>query len=408
MRGHVTFTNSVANSLDRLGLRGSDGEIPRGGIQDHRRDDTPPGRRSGCRYAPRWCHRRSGQPHGTDHPGWAPGGRSTTRLPHRSATPAGQIIGAVLVFRDDTERREYERRLIDSSKLVVRMNSWPCCCTSCVQPSGPRSSRLFPSWRHRRPKVTLLVGRDVLNRQVGHLTYLLDDLLDGVAHCPWQDRPPKGADRHRWDHQPRRRIRATPTRRASSHRLETVVSSGTKRPEADPVRLEQVLVNLLSNAAKLYPAQWPYQALRRVRRRSRPLSGWKTKAGVSSLQGKIAHDLLNRLVQGERTLARTEGGLGIGLTIVKYLVELHVVAASRPEARAGIRERIHRAPLPIPDGGNLRRWTYLPASRAPLAPPPPPSQATRILIIDDNKDLAQSLARNSLKLMYYGGTNVGP
>jgi signal transduction histidine kinase len=90
--------------------------------------------------------------------------------------------------------------------------------------------------------------------------------------------------------------------------------------EADPVRVEQVVVNLLSNAAKYTPAGGSIDVSTSVEKNEAVLRVRDTGIG-------IAHDLLPRLfglfVQGERTSHVRAGGLGIGLALVRWLVELH-------------------------------------------------------------------------------------
>ena len=89
--------------------------------------------------------------------------------------------------------------------------------------------------------------------------------------------------------------------------------------EADPDRLEQVLVNLLNNAAYTPPGGL-------IRLSAFPEEGQVVLRVADNGRGippESLNELFDLFVQGERTLGRSEGGLGIGLTIVKRLVELH-------------------------------------------------------------------------------------
>jgi PAS domain S-box-containing protein len=312
---------------------------------------------------------------------------------HDSAAPirdaAGEIIGAVLVFRDDTERREYERRLLESARrkdeflamLGHELRNPLGAIKSAVSILETPEAEGHHAW-----------GRDVLNHQVDHLSHLLDDLLDVariargrvVLRKEMIDvdaviRHAVESVRHLFDER--------------NHRLAIVVSPGMRRLEADPVRLEQVLVNLLNNAAKYTPTGGRIGLSARVEGDQVVIRVEDNGSGISR---ERLPTIFEPFAQGERTLARTEGGLGIGLTIVTSLVELHggSVRASSPGPGLG---SVFTMCLPVPESPSPE-VEMLPASRPPLAPPP--RYATRILIIDDNRDLAHSLAR-LLKYMGY-------
>jgi CheY-like chemotaxis protein/two-component sensor histidine kinase len=150
---------------------------------------------------------------------------------------------------------------------------------------------------------------------------------------------------------------------------------------ADAARLEQVVVNLLTNAAKytnegghvwLTVKQEGDEAVLRVR-----------DTGVG-----IAPELLPRIfdlfTQAERSLARSEGGLGIGLALVQRLVELH---RGRVEAHSSL-------------GRGSEFIVRLPVVMSPEPPPSPPTEkptptgrCCRVLVVEDNVDSAESLAQ---------------
>jgi CheY-like chemotaxis protein/anti-sigma regulatory factor (Ser/Thr protein kinase) len=147
--------------------------------------------------------------------------------------------------------------------------------------------------------------------------------------------------------------------------------------DADPARLRQVIANLLTNAAKYTPAGG-HVSVRAVR------EGGQARVEVKDDGIGIAPDLLPRIfetfVQGERGIDRSQGGLGLGLSIVKSLVALH---GGRIEARS--------------DGvGKGSAFTFWIAARAGDVPresgPPPvreaPDRVRRVLVVDDNEDAA--------------------
>src|SRR6185312_15301767 len=157
--------------------------------------------------------------------------------------------------------------------------------------------------------------------------------------------------------------------------------------EADPTRLEQMLVNLLTNAAKytegdgqisLTAVQEGEEIVFRVR-----------DSGVG-IPPELLARVFDLFAQGDRTLARSEGGLGIGLTLVRTLAEMHGGAISATSEGPGKGSEF-----------TLR----LPAMKTPpetVENQPPQSSVertcSRILIVDDNVDTVRGLAR-LLKLL---------
>jgi CheY-like chemotaxis protein/anti-sigma regulatory factor (Ser/Thr protein kinase) len=169
---------------------------------------------------------------------------------------------------------------------------------------------------------------------------------------------------------------------ARKQTLQVNVSSEPVPVEADFTRLSQVVMNLLNNAAKYTPhggqirisvGREGQNAVVRVR---------DTGIGMSAELRAHAFDLF---VQGDRSLDRAEGGLGIGLTLVKRLIELHggsVEALSDGPGQGS--EFVFR--LPLLD--QAPRSAVTPTNGARSAPP----VRRRILIVDDNRDSAQTMA----------------
>ncbi len=161
--------------------------------------------------------------------------------------------------------------------------------------------------------------REIVARQCKNLARLVDDLLD-------VSRITRGKVRLRTE-----RIDAAPVVAAAveaarplldqrRHELTVSVAAGPMPLEADPTRLEQILVNLLTNAAK-YTEAGGRIAL------SAAIEGAEVVVRVKDNGAGIAPEALPRMfdlfVQGDRSLARSEGGLGIGLTLVRSLAEMH-------------------------------------------------------------------------------------
>jgi signal transduction histidine kinase len=150
---------------------------------------------------------------------------------------------------------------------------------------------------------------------------------------------------------------------------------------ADPTRLEQVLGNLLANALKYTPAGGAITV--RV-----AADGERARLDVEDTGAGIPAELLPRIfelfMQGERTLDRAQGGLGIGLTLTRALVEMHGGTVEAHSAGSG-----RGATFTI-------RLPRIPAPAAPVSPPaapPAPYRPRRILLVEDNVD-----ARDMLRL----------
>ena len=217
-------------------------------------------------------------------------------------------------------------------------------------------------------------------RQTRQLARLVDDLLDAsrITQGKIALRPePVLLD----DVVTRALETARPAIDARGHVFELSLPAEPIRLEADPARLAQVVANLLDNAAKYTPpggSIW----LTAVRDRDGiVLTVRDTGAGLAP---ELLPSLFDLFVQGDRSLARSGGGLGIGLTIVRRLVELH---GGRVEARsAGVgRGSEFVVHLPAPPPAAPAVVTPQPVPVAPSATP------LKVLLVEDNRDSAEVL-----------------
>jgi signal transduction histidine kinase len=165
--------------------------------------------------------------------------------------------------------------------------------------------------------------------------------------------------------------------------LVTDIPSGVLWLEADPTRLEQIAVNLLVNAAK-YTKTGGRLWLEARRERDEIVIELRD-SGIGIVPSKIP-EMFELFAQGERSAARSEGGLGIGLTVVRALCELHGGSVSARSEGPG-RGSTFSVRLPAADAP-----ASSPVSEAP-APPVADGAGARILIVDDNLDSAQGLGR---------------
>jgi PAS domain S-box-containing protein len=221
----------------------------------------------------------------------------------------------------------------------------------------------------------------IIDRQAAHLTRLVDDLLE-------VSRISTGRIRLKQEILDLRSIaeRAVevvrPMIMQRRHDLALSLGSAPLWLHADATRLEQVIVNLLANAAKythdggqirLSIGQEGNEAVLRVA---------DSGVGIASELLPVVFDLFT---QAERSLDRSQGGLGIGLTIVQRVVEMHGGKVEAVSAGIGHgSEFIVRLPLASSPVGTLHR----PSEEEPK----PSAVCKRVLVVDDNKDSADTLA----------------
>lgn len=150
--------------------------------------------------------------------------------------------------------------------------------------------------------------------------------------------------------------------------------------QGDPVRLNQVLVNLIDNAMKFTPDGGNIWVSLRTLETECELRVRDDGAGMAR---EFLPQIFHLFVQGERSLDRRLGGLGIGLSLVRDLVELHggTVAAHSDGAGKGS-EFVVRLP----------RLTCEPVVQEPAPAAPAAGQQQRILVVDDHVDAVKSLA----------------
>ncbi|GAB3101027.1 PAS domain-containing hybrid sensor histidine kinase/response regulator [Lysobacter terrae] len=220
--------------------------------------------------------------------------------------------------------------------------------------------------------------RDVIERQLGQLSRLVDDLLD-------ISRITKGKIRL---------LQQTLDLRAAlADAVETVDVQARRRSQSlyvettatpawvvgDRVRLVQVLSNLLHNAVKFTQPHGQISA--KLRRLEGQVEIVIRDNGPGIAPEKIA-DIFNPFVQGDQDAARSHGGLGLGLSLVQQLVTLHrgeVSASSSGQPGEGAEFRIR-----LPAAAE-------PGFRAPENAPAAQVASRRLLIVDDNRDAADSM-----------------
>jgi signal transduction histidine kinase/DNA-binding response OmpR family regulator len=299
------------------------------------------------------------------------------------ATRAAIAFGAARLYRnlqqEIQERRHAEARLEEANK---RKDEFLAMLSHELRnPLAPIGNAVEIIRRLAGSDPRLLWATDVTDRQVRQLTRLVDELLDvariGQGKIVLQTQPLE--------------LATVVTqclemqRPALTVRRQTLTQSMPAQPvwiQGDPARLQQIINNLLNNANKYTPDGGSVHV-------TVAMEGGQAMLSVRDNGMGIEAELLPRVFelfeQGKRSLDRSQGGLGVGLTLVHRLVKLHegrVEALSAGIGR-GAEFRIHLPCLPI---------------HTVAAPPPLAGTsanvplARRVLLVEDNIDVAETTA----------------
>ncbi len=204
----------------------------------------------------------------------------------------------------------------------------------------------------------------IIGRQVKHMSRLIDDLLD-VSRVTLDQ--------------------ARPLIDEKSHRIDIDLPSSPVRVRGDATRLIQAVANILNNADKFTPPAGRIGI-------SLTLEDGRARLRVRDNGSGMPPDLLPSVfelfTQGARTLARSQGGLGLGLAMVKKLVELHGGEVGAHSDGVGLGS-VFTIALPCTPVDDIERP---PASLQPGAAGAQAYRPRRVIVVDDNADGADSLA----------------
>jgi PAS domain S-box-containing protein len=226
---------------------------------------------------------------------------------------------------------------------------------------------------------------DVIVRQVKHLVRLVDDLLDvsrvARGHVTLSVAPLEAAT------VVARAAEATAGLFAErGHRLEISVPSEGLTVEGDEVRLTQVFDNLLSNAARYTPPGGVVSVTGVREEGSVVLRVRDTGVGI---EPGLLPDIFDALVQGQRGPDRAEGGLGIGLSLVRSLTELHGGTVTAHSDGPGLGSEFA---VRLPAAAAIQNHATEPT--APIgAVLDAPKNNARVLLVDDHPDVVQGISR---------------
>ena len=232
------------------------------------------------------------------------------------------------------------------------------------------------------PRATILHACNVIGRQVGNLTRQLDDLLDVArvtrglvslhpAPCALSELVAEAAEQ------------IGPLFQSKRHAFTVELPAGNVLLEVDKVRMVQVLANILDNAAKYTPPMGSISLLAVTGPGSVTITIADTGVGISE---QLLPHVFESFTQAERSPDRAQGGLGLGLALVKNLVQLHggvVLARSEGSGRGSQFAVTLPLSLPPPAGKqNVDGDAVVQAGTAAL----------QVAVVDDNQDAAQMIA----------------
>jgi two-component system CheB/CheR fusion protein len=297
----------------------------------------------------------------------------------------GRIAGWVAAITDLTDRHELEetlRRSEESLKEADRRKDefLATLAHELRNPLAPIRNAVQILRVQGPAAPDLQWAREVIDRQVQQLTHLVDDLLD-VSRIT-RGRIELRKERIELAAVLDRALEASrPVVEGAHHRLTVTFPEGPVWVAADLTRMAQVLSNLINNAAKYTRAGGNIQV-------SAGAADGKASIEVRDdgigIQAEMLSHIFDLFAQVDTSLERAQGGLGIGLTIARSLVEMH--GGSIQAASAGLgRGSAFTVRLPLAQEEDVRA--------APEADRDQETKAgLRVLVVDDNRDSADSLA----------------
>ncbi len=289
---------------------------------------------------------------------------------------AGRVVRYIGISVDITDRKRAEEALREEDRRKGHFLG--VLSHELRNPLAPIRSSIYVLDRAPPSSVEAARAKEIIRRQTSHLSRLVDDLLDVT-------RIARGKVELR-----RERLDARdPVRQASEDhrglfeqsqiRLSVVLPSCPVWIDADATRISQALGNLLQNAVKFTPPPGVVTVAVEV---DGPAAVVRVTDSGLGMEQRLIEQIFEPFVQAKQDLARTRGGLGLGLALAKGLAELHGGTVSARSEGLGFGSEF--------------------AIRLPLAPQPPARAGglaaqvrpvvRSVLIIEDNADAGRSLA----------------
>lgn len=308
----------------------------------------------------------------------------------------GKVIGAVMVFHDVKEKREasaktqreiHRRQQVEETLQATDLLKDEFLAILAHELRNPLAPirQAASIWNQANlSEEQLRWSQRVVERQSRHMSMLLDDLMDIsrikrghlILRKEWTD---LGAIVDAAIET------AGPLIRSREHQLSIHIKPPDLHLEADPVRLTQILANLLNNAAKYTPPQGRIELAASLARGNVEIRIRDNGTGIS---GELLPHIFGIFFQSTAALDRVEGGLGLGLALVKGIVALHGGEVRVASDGLGTGSEFTLL-IPVGEGPRASGSPVGSGSDNGIGAPHPLS---RILIADDNRDMADSLA----------------
>lgn len=321
---------------------------------------------NGIASGDRWMRRKDGSQF------WASGTTTALRDVH------GALLGFTKVKRDLTDRKLAEETLKRADRTKDEFLA--TLAHELRNPLAPIRNSLYIMRLAGNKDPTLGRVSEIMERQVDHMVRLVDDLLE-------VSRITRGQVELRKERIELAAVvsRAIETSRplidAGQHQLAISLPTEPVFVDGDPMRLAQVVSNLLNNAAKYTNAGGQIWLSVRNEEGQASISVRDTGIGIPAEMQPVVFEMFSQL---DRSSSRSQGGLGIGLTLVRSLVEMHSGKVHvKSDGKDQGSEFVVRLPL-------CREGT--PAAKS-AAPPIASTVLTRqrVLVVDDNRDAASSM-----------------
>ncbi|HZO01465.1 MAG TPA: ATP-binding protein [Burkholderiales bacterium] len=310
-------------------------------------------------------------------------------LLERPLNPHTLVSAVQVALRATARQREVGELLTErESALRLRDEFIAMLAHELRNPLAPMRNALYLLRAQGTADPTIQQSSAILERQIGHIVRIVDDLMD-VARL---ERGKVTLQRRRVD---LNRVVSSavdsclPAAQPRGHKVSVRLNADALPVDADAVRVEQIVCNLVHNAIKFTPA--PGEIVVETTSIGGEAVVSVQDPGVG-FEPQAAEKLFAPFLQVNPTLERSAGGLGIGLTIVRRLVELHggSVVGSSPGSAKGARFVVR---LPLAAGL---------AEPEPAQRPVLHGKRQRVVVIEDNDDIRESLT----SILQYWGHEV--
>ena len=295
----------------------------------------------------------------------------------------GEITGVLNCFYDISERSRLEKKTLEQAETLAELNTrkdefLAMLSHELRNPLAPISNAVQLLRLQKNEDPVQQRARNIIERQVGQLTHLIDDLMEvsrlttgrihlRVAHVTMNAIIKNAVETVR------------PLIDSQRHTLDISVPTEPILVNADAGRIEQVVVNLLTNAAK-YTEPGGHIWLTALQEGDDAVV--RVKDNGVGISAELLPHVFDLFTQADRSMDRSQGGLGIGLCLVQRLVEMHRGTVTAQSTLGEGSEFVVRIPV-------VQSSALSPV--VPMANASSTAQVLRVLVVDDSVDAAETL-----------------